>query len=124
MRLKLDENLGLSAQAQLQAAGHDVDTVLDEGLAGAPDDEVFRRSSTDERILVTLDLDFANPMRSEPTVGSGVVVLRAPTRPGRGDIRTVLDRLVSALGTSDPSGRLWVVDDRRVRQFQPSANDG
>jgi predicted nuclease of predicted toxin-antitoxin system len=124
VRLKLDENLGLSARAQLQAGGHDVDTVLDEGLAGAPDDDVFQRSSSDERILVTLDLDFANPMRFEPAAGSGVVVLRVPTRPSRGDIRTVLDRLVSALGTADPSGRLWVVDDRRVRQFQPPADDG
>ena len=37
MKIKLDENLPASATAILRAAGHDVDTVVSEGLTGAPD---------------------------------------------------------------------------------------
>lgn len=36
MKIKLDENLPVSAAAILQAAGHDVDTVIAEGLTDAP----------------------------------------------------------------------------------------
>jgi hypothetical protein len=35
-----DENLPLSSAAILTSAGHDVDTVTDEGLTGAPDQDV------------------------------------------------------------------------------------
>jgi len=41
MKFKIDENLGKSAAKFLIAAGHDVDTVFDENLSGAPDDKIF-----------------------------------------------------------------------------------
>ena len=40
MKFKLDENLPVSSAAILARAGHDVDTVGEEGLSGAPDAEV------------------------------------------------------------------------------------
>jgi hypothetical protein len=44
MRVKLDENLGARDAEWLRAQDHDVDTVADEQLGGAPDEKVhFRR---------------------------------------------------------------------------------
>lgn len=40
MKFKLDENLPVSSAAILANAGHDVDTVPSEGMAGAPDQDV------------------------------------------------------------------------------------
>jgi hypothetical protein len=40
VKFKLDENLPISSAAILSSAGHDVDTVIDEGLIGAPDQDV------------------------------------------------------------------------------------
>jgi len=37
VRNKLDENITVAAKAPLTAAGHQVDTVADEGLTGTPD---------------------------------------------------------------------------------------
>lgn len=37
MKFKLDENLPVSSTAILTSTGHDVDTVTQEGLIGAPD---------------------------------------------------------------------------------------
>jgi len=37
VRVKIDENLPESAVRVVRAAGHDVDTVRDEGLVGATD---------------------------------------------------------------------------------------
>lgn len=43
MKFKLDENLPASSAAILTSAGHDVDTVTQEGLVGAPDQDVVAR---------------------------------------------------------------------------------
>lgn len=74
-RLKLDENLGASAAATLALAGHDVSTVHQQQLVGAPDDHVFAVCKAEARCLITLDLDFANPMRFVLAGGAGVCVL-------------------------------------------------
>jgi hypothetical protein len=45
VKFKLDENLPVSAASVLAAAGHDVDTVPGEHLAGRPDQEVVVAST-------------------------------------------------------------------------------
>lgn len=60
MKLKLDENLGERGRRALRDAGHDVSTVLEQGLASASDRELLSRCVADGRALVTLDPDFAN----------------------------------------------------------------
>ncbi len=49
MRFKLDENLPASSAAILETVGHDVDTVVDEGLTGAPDTDVVAAASAEGR---------------------------------------------------------------------------
>jgi hypothetical protein len=55
VRFKLDENLPVSSAAILTGAGHDVDTVTDEGLIGALDRDVVAAATAAGRILVSLD---------------------------------------------------------------------
>jgi predicted nuclease of predicted toxin-antitoxin system len=63
MRLKLDENLDVRLAPWLASMGHDVETVRSEVLSGAPDEEIFTVAAREERCLVTLDLDFSDPLR-------------------------------------------------------------
>lgn len=123
MRLKLDENLGLRHAEILRQAGHEVDTVHDESLSGAPDDAVLAAARADGRALVTLDLDFADPMRFPPAATAGLVVLRPRSHPARSSIDAVLAQLVAGLARSDVSGRLWVVEPGRLRQYEPPPPD-
>jgi predicted nuclease of predicted toxin-antitoxin system len=53
MKFKLDENLPASSSAILANAGHDVDTVADEGLIGAPDQDVVAVATGAGRILIS-----------------------------------------------------------------------
>ena len=62
MKLKLDENLGVDCRELLLSAGHDVATVLSEQLAGATDEAVIETCRAEARALVTLDVDFSNPI--------------------------------------------------------------
>ena len=120
MRLKLDENLGRRAWVRLREAGHDVETVMDEALSGQSDRAVIDAAVAARRALVTLDLDFADPVRFPPGETSGLIVLRVHDRPGRQDLDAVIERLVTALGRADATGRLWIVEPTRVRQFEES----
>ena len=122
MKLKLDENLGRRWAQQLRNAGHDVHTIWDEHLSGASDIEVLAAAVSESRALVTIDLDFANPIRFPPTGAHGIVVLRLRDRTGRDDLDHLVDRLIRALEGSDPSGHLWIVDRDRVRQYEESAD--
>ena len=62
MKIKLDENLGRRIEELFQAAGHDVATVYSEGLSSAADGLVIDAARQEGRCLVTLDLEFGNPL--------------------------------------------------------------
>jgi predicted nuclease of predicted toxin-antitoxin system len=62
--------------ALLAGAGHDVQTVYDEGLRGSPDEAIAQHCRSEDRALVTLDLDFADIRTYPPASQPGTIVLR------------------------------------------------
>ena len=62
MNIRLDENLGDRGAAILRAAGHHVTTVAEEGLSSASDQKLAEVCRSDRKCLVTLDLDFRQPV--------------------------------------------------------------
>ena len=76
MRFKLDENLPVSSAAILAGSGHDVDTVGQEGLSGAPDPEVVAAAAAAGRVLVSLDVGLGDIRAYPPGSRAGIVVLR------------------------------------------------
>ena len=76
MKFKLDENLPASSTAILASAGHDVDSVTDEGLVGAPDRDVVAAATAAGRILVSLDRGLGDIRTYPPGSHAGIVVLR------------------------------------------------
>lgn len=119
MRLKLDENLGRWIEHRCREAGHDVGTVHDEGLATADDGTIFRACIAEHRALVTLDLDFSNPMRFDPAASAGIAVLRVPAFPTRADLDGAVETLLAGLKARDLAGHLWVVRSDRIREYDP-----
>ena len=76
MKFKIDENLPAETAETLRQSGFVADTVAEEDLSGSDDETVVARSRTGDRILVTLDLDFANIRAYPPGAHSGIIVLR------------------------------------------------
>lgn len=105
--------------AVFEAAGHDVATVAGQQMAGATDADLLSACVAEDRVLVTLDLDFANPLRHDPTSTPGIAVLRVPDLPGRSHLLRAATVLCDALTRADISARLWVVSETRVRQYEP-----
>ena len=71
MKLKLDENIDVRLAADIAEAGHDVETVLGEGLGGHTDDGIYRRCLEERRTIFSLDKDFASPIRFPPDPSAG-----------------------------------------------------
>jgi predicted nuclease of predicted toxin-antitoxin system len=76
VRIKLDENLSVRVAAVFRAAGHDVDTVVDEQLTGAADRAVLHAATNAGRLVVTLDRGFGDVRSYPPGSHPGVLVLR------------------------------------------------
>ena len=111
MRLKLDENLPRLARDRLISEGWDVHDLHEEVLADVVDELVQAACEREDRILVTLDLDFADTTRRDRPASSSYVhaisrflqfcsVWRAPfARWRRSAIRAAL----------------WIVEPERLR---------
>lgn len=111
---KLDENLPTEAVALLQQEGHDVSSVVMQGLGGHADPEVSRVCRNEGRVLVTLDVDFANVQNYPPGDYPGIIVLRL-ARQGRRQVLAVLSALLGQLDPATLSGKLWIVEESRIR---------
>ena len=76
MRVKLDENLPFVAADLLRQLGHDVETVVSEGLAGRPDIDVISAASAESRFLMTLDRGMGDIRAYPPGTHPGIAVFR------------------------------------------------
>ena len=91
MKFKLDENLPVSSAAILTSAGHDVDTVTDEDLVGAPDRDVVAAATAAGRILVSLDRGQGDIRAYPPGSHAGIVVLRLTDQSAASATKAVTD---------------------------------
>lgn len=91
MKFKLDENLPVSSAAILTSVGHDVDTVADEGLVGAPDRDVVAAATAAGRILISLDRGLGDIRAYPPGSHAGIVVLRLTDQSAAAATRAVSD---------------------------------
>jgi len=116
VKVKLDENLGSRGAEFLRGHDFDVLTVADQGLLTAPDERVIGVCASEGRCLVTLDLDFSNPLQYRPGDYAGIVVVRIPGRLRLPELERALGLVVEASKVSDVKGRLWIAEVDRLRE--------
>ncbi len=123
MKLKLDENLGRQAEELLRRQGHDVQTVAAEKLWGSEDAHLIQICRSEGRCLVTLDMEFGNPLLFQPSAYEGIAVLRLPRKPSPGDLFNVVKTLAGALTQEAIRGKLWIIQRGKVRVYQEPESD-
>ena len=122
MKFKLDENLDPRFAAPLFDEGHDIANVRDQNLGGRSDEVIHAVCAVEERTLITLDLDFSNPIRFRVADTAGTIILRPPKATLR-LIEQIFRELPTLLETRSPVGQLWIVEFGRLRIFTPEEQD-
>ena len=118
MRVKLDENIPVSAAVVAQQLGHDADTVTSEGLIGSTDSEVLAAATGDGRLLVTLDRGFGDVRAYPPGSHGGIVVLRVESQDAAG-VTEAVRSFLSSDEFGDLTGCIVVVRGHLVRVRRP-----
>ena len=114
MKFKIDENLPTDIAEILRSAGYDALTVRDEAMTGAVDSQIMRICQQENRILVTIDTDFANIRSYPPRLLPGIMVLRLSRQSKRQAILTI-QRTLPYLQREPIEHRLWIVEESRIR---------
>jgi predicted nuclease of predicted toxin-antitoxin system len=114
VKLVLDENLSRAHAAALRSLGHDAIAIVEVRLSGASDEEVRRFAIEQNRVLVTLDADFANVIRFPPEGTPGVVRLKVHP-PTEQRIRNAIRRAIDRLHDMELRGCLAVVAEDKIR---------
>ena len=85
----------------------------------------------EQRCLVTLDLDFSNPLQYNPSEYSGIAVLRLPRLPEPQDLLDAIETFINALKTEtidSPEAtlrerKLWIIKRGQIRIYQQESLD-
>ena len=114
MKIKLDENIPHALSPALVALGHDVRTVVDQGLTGQSDDAIWSAVAREARFLVTQDVRFGRVAIANAPATGGVLLLRLdwPSR------AALLRRAITLFETEDATrwhGCLVVATERKIR---------
>ena len=114
MRFKIDENLPIELAELLINSGHDAITVNAERLQGANDPVLIGVCKSENRVLVTLDTDFADIRTYPPYELSGIIVLKIGNQ-SKQHIQKVFYRILSLIDREPLAQHLWIVEETRIR---------
>ena len=114
MRFKVDQNLPVEVAEALRGAGHDAATVYEQQLAGVPDPQLGAIIQREARGLITLDTGFGDIRTYPPHDYQGLVVLRPPSQ-DKPTVLRLFAAVVSLLEYEPLIGRLWMVEEHRIR---------
>jgi predicted nuclease of predicted toxin-antitoxin system len=114
MRLKIDENLPVELAELLADARHEAVTVFAQHLQGQNGSRIAQVCGREGRVLITLDLDFADMRAYPPQHYPDFIVLRVGTQ-DKPHILHVFERAIALIGAEPLEHRLWIVEETRVR---------
>ena len=124
MRFLTDMCVDIKVVKWLQKQGHDVTHLRDEGLQRLPNGEIFSKAISENRVLLTFDLDFGEIVALSKRQRTSVILFRLRnTRTAH-----VIDRLNVVLKESSEAlkkGAVVVVEEGRHRiRYLPIGDEG
>lgn len=114
MKFKIDENLPIEFADLLQNEGYDASTIYSEDLKGAKDPTVITVCQQEQRVLVTLDLDFADIQAYPPQQYVGIIVLRV-NKQDKPYLMSFFQKLIPAIAKHSLKGHLWIAEEGKIR---------
>ena len=114
MKFKIDGNLPIDLVDILKEAQYDAKSILDQNLSGKSDIQIASTCKNEKRILVTLDMDFADIRSYPPDQYSGLIVLRLK-RQDKPYILKIFSQLLQFFPKKPIDHHLWIVEENKIR---------
>jgi predicted nuclease of predicted toxin-antitoxin system len=105
-----DMGVSLSTVASLREAGHDAVHLRDEGLLRVKDSEILGKARSENRVVLTFDLDFGDLLAASGEKLPSVIIFRLPSSVGP-RLFEILSECEAVLN----AGAVVVVEETRYR---------
>ena len=115
MKCLVDEALPRSLAKALKDAEIDAVDARDVGLGGKADPEVLAHAVSDERSLITKDLDFTDPRRFPPDRHFGILVVRFPDTVSKATLVRMVVDAVKTLKDDEVVQNVVILEPTNVR---------
>jgi len=115
----IDEDLPRSLAKALRNAGLSAFHVPDRGLRGASDAAILEHAVTNEVVLLTGDLGFANLLRFPLGTHCGIDVVRFPNEVPASMMAAATAQTLKELSAEELRGSLAIIEPGRVRLRRP-----
>ncbi len=114
-RCLVDEALPRTLARLLRESGIHADHVLDVGLQGKSDDEVFAYAQAHGLALVTVDMDFTNILHFPPESHQGIFVARYPDRISKDTLLRSIVEAIRSVPDEDVEHTLLIIEPGAIR---------
>jgi len=104
-KLKLDENFPPTSVGIFRQNNIDASSVLEQDMCGSDDDSLFDVCFSENRALITFDLDFANILRYPSDKTDGIIVVRSKKEMSIDEIGQICKKLVALILHTDLTGK-------------------
>ena len=111
---KVDEDLPNLATQRLRERGYAAESVIEQGMGGWKDAELWQAVQAEGRFLITADKDFADIRLYPPGAHAGVLLLR-PDEDGIQPLLLVLERVLAQYDLTTLIGTVTVATSRHIR---------
>ena len=98
----------------LAEKGYNAETVNQENLQGCSDNILSEVCRNEDRILITLDLDFSDIRAYPPGSNPGITVLRLNEQ-SIDSVIIAMKKVLLSFSNETPIKKLWLVDATRIR---------
>jgi predicted nuclease of predicted toxin-antitoxin system len=114
MKFLLDMPVSASLLGVIREYGHEGVHASQIGKAFAPDIELLELARSENRIIVTADLDFPRLLALSMAEGPGTILFRGGNFSDT-EMCTLLDRVLKKVSPEDLQNSISVVDPKRIR---------
>jgi predicted nuclease of predicted toxin-antitoxin system len=114
LQIKVDEDLPRQAVQLLQEHGYDAASVIEQGMGGWKDTQLWNAVQNERRFLVTADKGFGDVRVYHPGKHFGILLLR-PDEDGIRPVIELLHQVLNSYPLQDLVGTVTVANARGIR---------